>query len=124
MRDDDEVVDDGPVVRPYAVTGGRTRPDSMLELVALVATTSQGSSLALAPRLGLPPEQRQIALLCRQLQSIAEISARLSLPLGVVRVLVSDMTQAGLVVVHRPRTPTFRPDAALLQKVLDGLQRL
>ncbi|MBL7495463.1 DUF742 domain-containing protein [Frankia sp. CNm7] len=112
----------GPVVRPYAVTGGRTRPSAALELVALVATTSRGLSTARSP--AMPPEQREIAFLCRHLQSVAEISAHLDLPLGVAQVLVADMARDGLVVVHRPERPDWRPDSELLRKVLDGLQRL
>jgi Protein of unknown function (DUF742) len=123
-RDDDELPDEeaGPVVRPYAVTGGRTRPASTLEMVALVATTSRGLAAARNP--SLPPEQRDIAFLCRHLQSVAEISAHLDLPLGVAQVLVADMAAAGLVAVHRPERPDWRPDSVLLRKVLDGLQRL
>jgi hypothetical protein len=123
---DDELPDDeaGPVVRPYAVTGGRTRPTAPLEMVALVATTSRGVTTARNPPPGMPPEQREIAFLCRHLQSVAEISAHLDLPLGVAQVLVADMADAGLVAVHRPERPDWRPDSALLRKVLDGLQRL
>src|SRR5512135_2646397 len=79
MAADEEWFDDdaGPVVHPYAVTGGRTQPaDASLELVALVFTTAHGSWLA--PR--LDPEKQAIAALCREIQSIAEISARLGLP--------------------------------------------
>src|ERR1700755_2156664 len=65
---DDEA---GPVVRPYAVTGGRTRPSKgSLELVALVTTTSHGRAAAAS----LDHEQRAIAALCLRLQSIVEIS--------------------------------------------------
>jgi Protein of unknown function (DUF742) len=123
LASDDEWLDEdaGPVVRPYAVTGGRTRPtDSGLELVALVATTPYGQSVAA----GLDAEQRAIAQLCREIQSIAEISGQLNLPLGVARVLVGDMADVGLVNIHRPSRPADRPDAALLEKVLYGLHEL
>ncbi|WP_045875302.1 DUF742 domain-containing protein [Pseudofrankia sp. DC12] len=123
MSRDEEWFDDeaGPVVRPYAVTGGRTRPNKgSLELVALVTTTSHGRAAASS----LDPEQRAIAALCLRLQSIVEISARLNIPVGVVRVLVGDMLDAGLVTVHRPARPTNRPEQALIEKVLDGLQAL
>lgn len=101
--------------------GGRTRPNKgSLELVALVTTTSHGRAAASS----LDPEQRAIAALCLRLQSIVEISARLNIPVGVVRVLVGDMLDAGLVTVHRPARPTNRPDQALIEKVLDGLQAL
>ena len=66
--------------------------------------------------------QRAIATLCRDILSIAEISARLDLPLGVTRVLVGDMADGGLVVLHRPAAVGDRPDLALLQRVLYGLQ--
>lgn len=123
MSPDEEWFDDeaGPVVRPYAVTGGRTRPSNRsLDLVALVATTPRGRLVATS----LEPEQREIALLCQRLQSIVEISARLNLPVGVARVLVGDMLDAGLVDVHRPERPAERPSVALIEKVLSGLQAL
>ena len=65
-------------VRPYAMTGGRTRPTHTdLEIEALVATTAIGQQ---TPKLTV--EQRDIAALCHDILSIAEISARLHLPLG------------------------------------------
>lgn len=110
----------GPVVRPYAITGGRARPHhDDLEVEALVSTTSIGE---LSPSLSY--ERRAVARLCRDVQSIAEISARLELPLGVARVLVGDMAAEGLVTLHRPASPGIRPDLALLERVLYGLRTL
>ena len=109
----------GRLVRPYAMTGGRTRPADDLELETLVSTTSQGET-----SLTLSLERRSIALLCRDILSIAEISARLDLPLGVVRVLVGDMSEEGLVTVHRPASVGDRPDLALLERVLYGLRTI
>ncbi|WP_020572803.1 DUF742 domain-containing protein [Parafrankia discariae] len=123
MSGDEEWFDDeaGPVVRPYAVTGGRTRPSNRtLDLVALVSTSPQGRAIATT----LEPEQRAIALLCQRLQSVVEISARLNLPVGVARVLVGDMLDAGLVSVHRPERTSDRPSVAIIEKVLSGLQAL
>ncbi|SNQ45984.1 conserved hypothetical protein [Frankia canadensis] len=123
MSHDEEWFDEeaGPVVRPYAVTGGRTRPTNRaLELVALVTTTPNGRLMSAT----LEAEQRAIALLCHRVQSIVEISARLDLPVGVVRVLVGDLLDAGLVNVTRPARSSDRPSAALIEKVLDGLQAL
>jgi hypothetical protein len=108
----------GRLVRPYYMTGGRTQPaHTDLEIEALVSTTALGER---APHLTV--EQRAIAALCRDILSIAEISARLDLPLGVTRVLVGDMADGGLVVLHRPAAVGDRPDLALLQRVLYGLQ--
>ena len=107
-------------VRPYAMTGGRTRPaHTDLEIEALVSTTSTGER---TPKLTV--EQRAIAALCRDILSIAEISARLDLPLGVTRVLVGDMADEQLVIVHRPAHGADRPDLALLERVLYGLHSI
>jgi hypothetical protein len=110
----------GPVVRPYAITGGRARPRHQdLEVEALVSTTSLGE---LSPNLSY--EQRAVARLCHDVQSVAEISARLELPLGVARVLVADMADEGLVTVHRPAQIGDRPDLALLERVLYSLRNI
>jgi hypothetical protein len=113
---------DALLVRPYTVTRGRTRSHrAELELEALVATTP-GSR----PSVTLHPEQQTIVQLCGgRFQSIAEISALLRLPLGVVRVLVGDLADQGLVDIYQPaHTPDHRPDVALLERVLDGLRKL
>jgi hypothetical protein len=109
------------LVRAYAVTGGRThshRDD--LELETLISTSAHGE--AAAPSLGF--ERRSIAALCREVLSIAEVSACLDLPLGVVRILVSDMANEQLVILHRPASSGERPSLALLERVLDGLRTL
>jgi hypothetical protein len=109
-------------VRPYAITGGRTRPThDDLEIEALVSTTTTTTSVGeRTPKLTV--EQRAIAALCHDLLSIAEVSARLHLPLGVIRVLVGDMADEHLVIVYRPAHAGDRPDLALLERVLHGLQ--
>ena len=110
----------GRLVRPYYMTGGRARPaQNDLEIEALVSTTAQGER---SPKLTV--EQRAIIALCRDLLSIAEVSARLDLPLGVARVVIGDMAAEGLVILHRPTTVGDRPDLALLQRVLYGLNQI
>jgi hypothetical protein len=107
-------------VRPYAMTGGRTRPThDDLEIEALVSTTSVGE-----PTPKLTVEQHAIAALCHDLLSIAEVSAQLHLPLGVIRVLVGDMADEHLVIVYRPAHAGDRPDRALLERVLYGLHTI
>lgn len=110
----------GDRIRPYALTGGRTRSSSDLPLESLVKRTSQG--LAALDRLTL--ERRRIIELCANPLSIAEVSAHLRVHLGVARVLVGDMKAEGLLDVHRPRPVGDRPDIKLLERVLDGLQAL
>ena len=83
-----------------------------------------GLPIAVSDRLDRPKAERAIAALCHDLLSIAEVSAHLHLPLGVIRVLVGDMADERLVMVHRPIHAGDRPDLALLERVLDGLQTI
>ncbi|MFE3450688.1 DUF742 domain-containing protein [Nonomuraea sp. NPDC059194] len=106
-------------VRPYAVTGGRTAPRVKFAMEALV------SSATVEPRdLSYMPEYAAISQLCRSVRSVAEISALLRIPLGVVRVLIADMATEGLVRVHQPQLDAGKPDVNLLERVLSGLRRL
>jgi hypothetical protein len=102
------------------MTGGRTRSRRPgLEIEALVSTTRLGE--ASAPK--LRTEWRTIAGMCRSVLSIAEISAKLDAPLAVVAILVGDMADQGLVIVHRPATMDG-PDVTLLERVLHGLREI
>jgi hypothetical protein len=92
-------------VRPYAMTGGRTRPTHhALEIETLVFTTSVGE-----PTPKLTVEQRAIATLCHDLLSIAEVSAQLHLPLASSASWSGDMADEHLVMVYRPPTPATIP---------------
>ncbi|MFJ6699167.1 DUF742 domain-containing protein [Streptomyces sp. NPDC091272] len=111
-----------PLVRPYAMTGGRTRPRYQLAIEALVSTTADPSRLQ-----GQLPEHQRICHLCREIKSVAEISALLSIPLGVARILVADLAEAGLVAIHQPggdEAAGGQPDVTLLERVLSGLRKL
>ncbi|MPY95769.1 MAG: DUF742 domain-containing protein [Acidimicrobiia bacterium] len=110
----------GDRIRPYALTGGRTRSSADLPLESLVKRTSRGEAI----RLRLALERRRILDLCAEPISIAEVSAHLGVHLGVARVLVGDMKAEGLLDVHQPRPVGDRPDIKLLERVLDGLQAL
>src|SRR6185295_2211768 len=118
----------GALVRPYAVTGGRTRPRMDIAIEALVETTQRGRTASLRDGAAAQGrEQQHIVTLCDgRLQSLAEISARMRLPLGVARVLVADMAADGLVAVYEP-TSIDGNDAVgteLLERVLSGLRKL
>lgn len=163
----------GPVVRPYAMTRGRTRSssdDAGLDLIALVIAQSRdgeedakpgdsggtggdddGGPVGDATGDGtgdatgaagedtggadddadvfadnsLAPEHVDIVLLCRRApQSVAELSAELDLPVGVVRVLIGDLIDADWVRVSRPVPPAELPDESILREVIDGLRAL
>jgi hypothetical protein len=116
--------DDTPTqlrVRPYLLTAGRTRGDVDLPLEALLSTTEQGEHSI--DQLILEP--RDILRLCRTAISVAELAARLELPIQVTRVLVSDLINDEMVRISTgPDHSTDRPDLSLLERVLDGLQHL
>jgi hypothetical protein len=108
------------LVRPYAVTGGRTKPRTQLEIEAMVAAAHyEARDLSV-----LSPECQAILGFCRDWRSVAEISAVLRMPLGVARILIADMAVEGLVRVHQLDHAQGRPDLNLLERVLSGLRKL
>lgn len=108
-------------VRPYLVTGGRTKSAIELPLEALVLTTPAG----LAALDGMHHERHFIVDLCRERQSLAEISAHAKIHLQVAKVLVGDLITEGLLGSHTATvSSSARPDVQLLERVLDGLQAL
>lgn len=108
------------LVRPYAVTGGRTKPSYQLQIEAMVSASHyEARDLSV-----LSPECQSILGYCRDWRSVAEISAVLRMPLGVARVLIGDMAMEGLVRVHQADHAHGRPDLDLLERVLSGLRKL
>jgi hypothetical protein len=114
------VDDEDFLVRPYAVTGGRTEARYRLQIEAMVAAAHYEAPDLLA----LSPECQAILEYCRDWRSVAEISAELQMPLGVARVLIADMSAEGLVRVHQLDHAQGRPDLHLLERVLSGLHKL
>jgi hypothetical protein len=115
----------GPLVRPYAMTGGRTRPGPTgvrFDLIALVTLDPAAPAVDDAP---LGPEHRALIGLCRtETQSVAELAAGTDLPVGVVRVLLGDLLELGHVTVSRPVPPAQLPDERILREVIEGLKAL
>ncbi len=124
-------------VRPYSLTGGRTRFGHVLLVETFVGATSGTAALDAAEERReltdgghttsrVMPEMRAIVELCRRMRTVAEIAALLRMPLGVVRVLLSDLADQGKIRVYGTGTGhgTGRPDRALLERVLSGLRRL
>ncbi|MDX2938285.1 DUF742 domain-containing protein [Streptomyces ipomoeae] len=133
-------------VRPYSLTGGRTRFGHVLLVETFVAVLEAPAAErfeATAERPELPggtahtfgsgggslntkvmPEMRAIVELCRRMRTVAEIAALLKMPLGVVRVLLSDLADQGKIRVYGTGHGPGQPDRALLERVLSGLRRL
>jgi hypothetical protein len=109
--------DAGPVVRPYAMTRGRTSHAGQhrLDLIALVVAEPAADDPVWD--LTLSPEHAHILGLCRERpQSVAELAADLDLAIGVVRVLIGDLVTDELVHVTRPVPPAELPDESILAR--------
>ena len=71
----------------------------------------------------LEPEHLALLRLCRLPASVADLAADTDLPLGVIRILLSDMRERRFIAVHQPAAES-RTDPRLLREVVDGLRRL
>jgi hypothetical protein len=113
----------GPVVRPYAITGGRTEQANgeVLDLIAIVVASRVGR---VNDAMDLSPEERMILNLCQQAATVTDVAASTALPLGVVRILLADLIQRGWVTVLPPNRTGEQPSTELLEEVLHGLRAL
>jgi DNA-binding transcriptional ArsR family regulator len=111
----------GPVVRPYALTQGRTRPaGASFDLIAMVKATRTRISDPAA----LAPEHLRVLQLARAPATVADIASDVDLPLAVVRIILADLRELGLVVITNPAAATERIDQHTLREVLNGLRGL
>lgn len=81
---------DDVFVRPFMLTGGRTRP---LHDGLRIETLLHAASAALSAPLRF--EARRIVEICQSPHSVADLAVALRLPLGVVRVLAADLVTEG-----------------------------
>jgi hypothetical protein len=108
------------IVRPYVLTQGRTKaPDATYALEAQVRALILSGSMSRTAT----PEARRIVALCQSPVSVAELAARLMLPVGVARVLVGDLAAANAVIVDVGAQDAAN-DVALLERLLDGIRAL
>jgi hypothetical protein len=110
--------DAGPLVRPYTLTRGRVRPSPGLNLVAYVVATGAEPDAARYHT----PEHRRILDLAAAPTSVAEMASRLDLALSVVRIMLGDLIEEGLISVHEPADDA--DDTATLEAVIHVLRSL
>ncbi|TDD28239.1 DUF742 domain-containing protein [Actinomadura sp. KC06] len=114
-------LDAGPIVRPYAVTRGRTRPRGIvIDLVTILVATGRTPS----DRVWLSREQRRLLELCKQPSTPADLASEIDLPFRVVQILLEDLHQYGLIEETTRTEQPDRPDPRILMRVLDELRRL
>lgn len=107
-------------VRPYVITGGRTRVDGLNLPIETVVKTI-GSAWELEP--GTTTEVFQIVELCHAPTSIAEVAVHLNVPVGVARVLVGDLVSTGFLRAGNTSGEGMERVRAL-EKLLDGIRAL
>jgi hypothetical protein len=107
----------GPLVRPYAITRGRTRADRyQLNMITLMLAVKPGIP-------AMAPEYGEILRLCHRPLSVAEVAASLDLPLAVLKVLAGDLIDEGYLIYRTPQQQNDK-DVNTLQAVLDGIRKL
>ncbi|MFD1661846.1 DUF742 domain-containing protein [Streptomyces caeni] len=112
----------GRHLRPYAITGGRTRHSRhTFTLITLVVSRSAHD----VDGDRLEPESAQILELCRhRAVAVAEIAAQLDLPVSVVKILCGDLLNASLILVRSPPGQEDQPSVELIERVMDGIRQL
>jgi hypothetical protein len=109
--------DAGGFIRPFVITGGRTEVHHTEVRLDTLLSALPGRA---APQQGF--EHRAVLSLCRQPTSIAEIATALDLPVGVIGVVVDDLLEADLVLVHHNKAATV--SVSVLERILDGVRAL
>ncbi|MDH2428922.1 DUF742 domain-containing protein [Sphaerisporangium sp. TRM90804] len=110
----------GPLIRPYTVTRGRTRPTGpAFDMVAIVRMVPGA-----VPGAGLGPEHARLLQMCARPISVVDLASESDLSLGVVRVLLGDLRDQKLVTVRPPATVSQLPEERILREVIQGLQAL
>ena len=112
------------MVRPYAVTGGRTEPADGEVLTLLTVLVATGRPLPTDDPARLAPEHHRLLSLCSRQMTLADLAADTALPLGVVRVLVADLTELGAITVVAQRSADQPTGNDVLKEILNGLRAL
>ncbi|GAA2530245.1 DUF742 domain-containing protein [Pilimelia columellifera] len=113
--------DAGPVVRPYTLTRGRTRSESIrFDVVSVVRAAPLGGALTV----DLQPEHLAILAAAVAPITVADLAADLDLALGVVQVLLGDLAAERLIALHEAPRLGRLPDEHVLKAVVNGLRAL
>lgn len=104
-------------VRPFIMTGGRTRADRRDLRVETMLQSKPD-----ARPVDLPSEQEEMLRLCVEPQSVAEVAAKLHLVVGVVTVIAGDLIAADLLTVHH--TDPVEIELDTLTKLLERVRAI
>jgi len=110
----------GPLVRSFALTGGRSRSGPTFDLLAYVVATESAHNLVWQTQ----PEHRAILAHASTPVSLAELASRVDLPLGVVRVLLGDLVELEAIAIQEPASISSIPEDHVLKAVINALRTL
>jgi hypothetical protein len=112
--------DAGPLVRSFALTGGRARSGTTFDLLAYVVATDSAQSVIWQTQ----PEHRAILARAAAPISLAELASEVDLPLGVVRVLLGDLVELEAIAIQEPPANAGLPNDNVLKAVIHALRTL
>ncbi|MCT9932000.1 DUF742 domain-containing protein [Planotetraspora sp. A-T 1434] len=113
--------DFGPLLRPYTLTRGRTRPTGPeFDLMTIIRTAPS----AYGRTAGLAPEHLRILHICQSPASVADLTSDIGLSLNVVRILLGDLREQGLITARPQATVAQLPEERILREVIQGLRAL
>ena len=107
-------------VRAYAMTGGRAHASVVLEFETMLQGTAGGREALTA----LKFERAEILRLCQtDPLSVAELSAQMHVPIGVVRVVAADLVSEGMLESFQP-SANVADDVLLITRLIAGVRSL
>ena len=105
------------VVRPFVMTGGRTRAERRDLRIETMLSAVPGAALD-----GLTHEQRELVSICRHPISVAEASAALGIVVGVTIILAADLVVSGVLEVHQ--TDPVEIELDVLSRMIERVRAL
>ncbi|GLW99527.1 DUF742 domain-containing protein [Microtetraspora sp. NBRC 16547] len=111
----------GPLLRPYTITRGRTRPTGPeFDLMTIIRTAPSAFDRAA----GLTPEHLRILDICQASTPLVDLASESGLSVNVLRILLGDLRDQGLITARPQASVGHLPEERILLEVLQGLRAL
>ncbi|MFE9566751.1 DUF742 domain-containing protein [Streptomyces sp. NPDC006487] len=121
FEQDEELELTSPLVPLFVITNGRALPPEHeyehTTLVTAAVENGRAAARTLSPEAG-----RVMELVADGFLSVAEVAGHTHLPLGIVRILLAQLEDDGLILARTPIPRAERVDRELVSAVLEGLK--